>query len=288
VSAGSFINAALARGRYAGATTHALVLLLACFVTLQMAHHTGVSWTFVLPPLVLFLHPLRSGLTYLLGGVLIVTIGFTLTHVPLNLRDHEPFEFWASFFAVTGVSALVARDFGSTVKVVTMIAFRDPLTGLCQRDLFMELAEHHLEIARRKHAHCSVLAIDIDNMKAVNDYYGHAAGDEVLQALATLLTREMRHSDLIARFGGDEFVVLLSEQDDTQACEVAERLLERVRDGEDWQRWRACSPLSLSIGLAVFPAHGSSLGSLLEAADAALLRAKALGKQRICLAAGDI
>jgi hypothetical protein len=78
LSAACIINAVLTQGKYAQVTTHVLVLLLAGFATIQIIHHTGISWAFALPPLVLFLHPLRQGLTYLLGGVLILTTGFML------------------------------------------------------------------------------------------------------------------------------------------------------------------------------------------------------------------
>ncbi len=285
VAAGCFINAALARGRYAEQARHLLVVLLAAFVAIQIGHHTGISWAFVLPPLVLFLHPLWRGLAYIFAAVLIVTIGFSFGHVTLSLRDHEPFEFWGSFLTVTAVSALLGRDLGTTVSAVTTVAFRDPLTGLYQRDLFAELAEHQLQAARRDGRTLALLALDVDNMKIVNDRFGHAAGDAVLQAIAALLSRELRGADLSARFGGDEFVVLLPGLDVTRAAEVAQRLLRETRQSAELQSWHALAAVTLSIGLAAYPAHGSRLGELLEAADAALLLAKAHGKNCVMTAA---
>ena len=278
VAVGCFINAALARGRYAQAATHILVVLLAAFVAIEIGHHTGISWAFVLPPLVLFLHPVWRGLAYILAAVLIVTIGFSYGHVTLSLRDHEPFEFWGSFLTVTAVSALLGRDLGTTVRAVTAVAFRDPLTGLYQRDLFAELAEHQLQTAHRDGHTLALLALDVDNMKIVNDRFGHAAGDAVLQAIAALLSRELRGADLSARFGGDEFVVLLPRLDVARAEEVAQRLLREARQSAELQSWQALAAVTLSIGLAAYPAHGSRLNELLEAADAALLQAKAHGK----------
>ena len=278
VAVGCFINAALARGRYAQAATHILVVLLAAFVAIEIGHHTGISWAFVLPPLVLFLHPVWRGLAYILAAVLIVTLGFSYGHVTLSLRDHEPFEFWGSFLTVTAVSALLGRDLGTTVRAVTAVAFRDPLTGLYQRDLFAELAEHELQTAHRDGHTLALLALDVDNMKIVNDRFGHAAGDAVLQAIAALLSRELRGADLSARFGGDEFVVLLPRLDVTRAEEVAQRLLREARQSAELQSWQALAAVTLSIGLAAYPAHGSRLNELLEAADAALLQAKAHGK----------
>ena len=285
VSAGCFINAALARSRYAQHARHILVLVLAAFVAIQIGHHTGISWAFVLPPLVLFLHPLWRGLTYIFAAVLIVTIGFSFGHVTLMLRDHEPFEFWGSFLAVTAVSALLGRDLSTTVSAVTTVAFRDPLTGLYQRDLFAELAEHQLQAAQRDGHTLALLALDVDNMKIVNDRFGHAAGDAVLQAIAALLMRELRGADLSARFGGDEFVLLLPGLDAARAQEVAQRLLREARQCVQLQSWHAAG-VTLSIGLAMYPAHGRRLSELLEAADAALLQAKAHGKNCLMTAAG--
>lgn len=286
VAIACFINASLAQGRHANLATHVLVLLLACFITVQIGHHTGITWSFVLPPMVLFLHPTRRGLSYILGTVLIVTIGFSIAHVKLDLRDHEPFEFWASFFTVTAVSALLGRDLSTTVKAVTTVAFRDPLTGLYQRDLFLELADHQLEVAKREKGFFSLLAIDIDNMKVVNDRSGHAAGDAVLQAVATMLGRELRGADFSARFGGDEFVISLPGIGAAQARAVAERLIHHARHSEEWRVWRTQASLSLSIGVASYPIQGDTLTKLLATADHALLQAKAGGKNQIVSASG--
>ena len=164
------------------------------------------------------------------------------------------------------------------MSAVTTVAFRDPLTGLYQRDLFAELAEHQLQAAQRDGHTLALLALDVDNMKIVNDRFGHAAGDAVLQAIAALLSRELRGADLSARFGGDEFVLLLPGLDVARAEEVARRLLREARQSAELQTWHALAAVTLSIGLAAYPAHGSCLSELLEAADAALLQAKAHGK----------
>lgn len=281
VTLACFLNAALARSRYAKVATHSLVILLAAFVALQIGHHTGISWAFVFPPLVLFLHPPKRGLIYISIAVLIVTVGFSFGHVTLNLRDHEPFEFWGSFLTVTLVSSLLGRDLGTTVKALTAVAFRDPLTGMYQRDLFTELAEQQLQIARREGDSLVLLALDVDNLKTVNDRFGHAAGDSVLKAVAGLLARELRGADIGARFGGDEFVVLLPGVSMAGAEEVARRLLRKGIASADLQSWQTFAEITLSIGLAAYPAHGSQLNELLEAADAALLGAKARGKNRL-------
>ncbi|TAM57409.1 MAG: GGDEF domain-containing protein [Rhodanobacter sp.] len=183
---------------------------------------------------------------HILGIAVALSVGLVAAHVTLRLRDHEPFEFWGSFLAVTAVSALLGRDRGTLIGAMTAVAFRDPLTGLCQRDLFHELAEHQLEVIRRDHGTLAVLALDVDNMKAVNDHFGHAAGGI----------------------------------DGVQAEQVACRLLGAINHSSELQRWPAITAPSLSIGLALYPDDGATLQELLDVADTALLQAKAQGKNR--------
>jgi diguanylate cyclase (GGDEF)-like protein len=260
------------------------VLLLGAFVAIQLLHHTGISWAFVLPPLVLFLHPLRRGLLYLLLIAVLITAAFVLGHVQLMLRDHEPFEFWGSIIAVTAVSALLVRDLGRTVAAVTTVAFRDPLTNLFQRDLFEELARRQIAAAVREQASCALLELDVDNLKLVNDRAGHVAGDRVLRAVAGVLTDELRGVDLSARFGGDEFVVLLPGLDQARALEVAQRLHDRITRHPELIRLRSVALVTASIGIAAYPQHGTRLDELFAAADAALLAAKTAGKNRLMVA----
>ena len=127
-----------------------------------------------------------------------------------------------------------------------------------------------------------MLLVDIDHFKRVNDTHGNLVGDQVLAALADALQNQVRESDEVGRFGGEEFVVLLPGADATEAAKVAERLREHVRtmlttigDTE--------IALTVSIGAAVLGQHGSDVRNLLAAADEALYRAKASGRDRVCL-----
>ena len=285
VAAGCFANALLVRRRRSLLASHSLVFLLAAFVMIQIYHHTGISWTFVLPPLVLFLHPIRRGLLYLLLIALVATGGLAIGHVTLVLRDHEPFEFWGSLLAVTAVSTLLVRDLGKAVTAVTSVAFRDPLTDLYQRDLFNDLAGRQIEIARREKTTFALLALDVDNLKAVNDRVGHAAGDGVLCAVAGVLMDALRGADISARFGGDEFVVLLPDLDQAQALETARRLHERIVRHPELVRHQLIASVTASMGIAVYPSHGATVHELFDAADTALLKAKVTGKNGIMVAA---
>ena len=278
------MNAAMARWWYSPMSGHVVVWSLAAFIFVQIYHHTGITWAFLLPPLVMFLHPMRRALVYMLLIVLSVVAGLTLRHVSLVLRDHEPYEFWGSLCSVTAVTALLVRDLGDTLSALTTTAFRDSLTGLYQRDLFGELARRELESAKREGKPVAILALDVDNLKAVNDRIGHAAGDNILREVSGVLEQEFRATELTARFGGDEFVVLLPGIDSHTAQEAARRVQRKILLQPEFQRLQAAVSVAISIGVAAYPQHGATIADIHAAADAALLAAKAHGKNGVVLA----
>ena len=156
----------------------------------------------------------------------------------------------------------------------------DALTGLLNRRAAQQALEDEVQRSRRLGEPFSLLMIDADRFKAINDSQGHAAGDRALQHLGTLLNAQMRDIDRVGRWGGEEFVVLLPGATLPQALEVAERLRERVQALPP--RWQdEVLPLTLSIGLAQWGGAGDELAALLERADAALYRAKEAGRNRV-------
>ena len=162
-------------------------------------------------------------------------------------------------------------------------ATTDPLTGLLNRRALVERLTTEMERALRYDTSVSLLLVDLDHFKHVNDTYGHLAGDGVLRAVSELLTEEARSSDLVARYGGEEFLVVLPETDDAGAAVLAERMRERVA-GHLFRAWESDGPLRVtaSIGLATFPAARiESVEDLFARADAALYRAKAEGRDRV-------
>jgi diguanylate cyclase (GGDEF)-like protein len=156
-------------------------------------------------------------------------------------------------------------------------ARHDPLTGLLNRRGFLAAAEVELARAVRTGAPLSVLAVDVDHFKLLNDGFGHPAGDAALEALGHLLLGLARGHDLVARTGGEEFALLLPGTDQPAALHVAQRLRDAVQD------LRAARPLTVSIGLDVLdPGQGErELDDLLLGADRALYRAKANGRDRV-------
>jgi diguanylate cyclase (GGDEF)-like protein len=161
-------------------------------------------------------------------------------------------------------------------------AERDPLTGLGNRRYLDRRCAKLLPALLREGGPLTLVQIDIDHFKQVNDRLGHAAGDRVLVALAGLLRDAMRNSDVLTRHGGEEFVVVLPGMATAQAVEFCERLRLRVADHR-WQREvGAAVSVTVSMGLAGAPPY--DIAALLHSADQALYRAKAAGRNQLCLA----
>ncbi|MEI8242141.1 MAG: diguanylate cyclase [bacterium] len=164
------------------------------------------------------------------------------------------------------------------------MAARDLLTGLYNRSMFAESLKQNFSLAQRKGTPIGLLLFDFDNLKSVNDQFGHLAGDKVLHEAASLTLAMARTSDIVARFGGDEFAVILPETSMPDALRVAERLLHAFRDRlfeGPGQHLR----ITISIGVAALcPAQDSSSQTLLSQADEGLLAAKRNGKNRVCFA----
>ncbi|MEN3359131.1 MAG: hypothetical protein V7637_3113 [Mycobacteriales bacterium] len=156
-------------------------------------------------------------------------------------------------------------------------AFHDPLTGLANRALFVDRLEHALGRPLRDH-HVAVLFVDLDDFKLVNDSLGHQAGDELLVLVARRLSASLRLGDTAARFGGDEFAVLLEDADEERANEVADRILAELAGPFDLGDCEVF--VRASIGVAVADSSVGDGHTLLRDADMAMYHAKAAGKGR--------
>lgn len=160
---------------------------------------------------------------------------------------------------------------------LTYMASHDSLTGLPNRASLSETLNHTVQACRRRDLRAAVLFLDIDNFKDINDSYGHPVGDGLLKQLAETLTSGLRGEDLVARFGGDEFVMVLPfVEDEMQVVEVVRRLMASIRRPLT-VRDRSIRP-SASIGVAIYPENGANPGELLQNADAAMYEAKRNGR----------
>jgi diguanylate cyclase (GGDEF)-like protein len=161
---------------------------------------------------------------------------------------------------------------------------RDPLTGLFNRRHMEEALGRELLRAVRNETTVSVLMIDIDHFKQFNDAFGHEAGDIVLRDLGALFTSEVRGGDIACRYGGEEFLLILADADLQTAGERAERLNQLVRNMHISHGGETLRRITMSIGIACAPQHGSSAAQIVQSADEALYTAKARGRDRIVLA----
>ena len=174
-------------------------------------------------------------------------------------------------------------DLNKARKKLHHLAYHDDLTGLANRRLFHDLLKQELSRSGRNRERTAVLFLDLDNFKQINDRYGHQAGDELLVELAESLCQRLRESDILCRWGGDEFVIALPEiADSDMACRVAKKICRIVQD-DVADRYRDCG-LSVSVGIALYPDNGASPDNLIRQADMAMYLAKQKGKNRVCLA----
>lgn len=168
------------------------------------------------------------------------------------------------------------------------MATRDALTGLLDRREATRLLNEEILRARRYHRSLALLWIDIDHFKQVNDGLGHAAGDSVLKGFSDLLSSKVRQVDLVSRFGGEEFLVVLPEMDIHEATQSAERLRKLVASTPQLLEDGRAVNLTMSVGVAIFPDHGDTAPSLFAAADQAMYQAKASGRNRVVVAPSGV
>lgn len=183
---------------------------------------------------------------------------------------------------VLGTQAVIAIQKQQVFEKIKSLSIRDPLTGVYNRRYLAETLVAELGKARRLHSPLSILMIDIDHFKSVNDRFGHLVGDQALQDLANLFESVIRPYDTLARFGGEEFLVLMTGTEERDALAVAERLREAVASSRLLPENAA---LTCSIGVGVLKpdeeAHPSQ-EELISRADKALYKAKAEGRNRVC------
>jgi diguanylate cyclase (GGDEF)-like protein len=187
-----------------------------------------------------------------------------------------------------GVPAvLVALNDISQRKELEAELFRqastDSLTGINNRRYFIAQAEQELRRSRRFTREMSVMMIDLDHFKSINDKHGHAVGDAVLQGVVKRALESLRQSDFIGRLGGEEFAVVLPETNSAAARDAAERLRQHLAE-KPLIAERIAVPCTVSVGVANLGASDTTIDDLLNRADTALYRAKNGGRNRVELA----
>jgi diguanylate cyclase (GGDEF)-like protein len=179
-----------------------------------------------------------------------------------------------------------AVEFNSQIETITSV---DALTQVYNRHFYDTQVSVEIERATRSGNEVSMLVIDLDDFKKVNDELGHKKGDEALSAVADLVRKNLRKVDLPFRYGGEEFVVLLPGTSEFESVHTAERLRRVIAENTGFKdllgRPRT---ITVSVGVSVFPDTASSADELFNQADAAMYRAKQMGKNRVVLYKQDM
>ena len=248
-------------------------------------------WIFAVGMFMIGLYTVRKKLPasrYFLAATTFGLLGAWITDLAVwGKISYTPFTFHAFEVGLAFEATLLAlalaykmRQYQEANVRAEMMARQDHLTGLSNRRAFMELAGMCWSSAARGDRSLIMIMMDIDHFKAINDQYGHRAGDDVLVAVSDLLKRNSRASDIVARWGGEEFIVLLTETDLAHAREYAEKLRHAITELRVLTGSHSIS-LTASFGVARCSTD-STLEDMIHLADAGLYRAKREGRNRIC------
>jgi diguanylate cyclase (GGDEF)-like protein/PAS domain S-box-containing protein len=241
-------------------------LVVAGDMTARCSHAAGVKNTYLCIPI-------------LAQGEALGILHFQATDEAPALADSE-LSFKTTFAGQVGLSVANIR----LREALRTQSIKDPLTGLYNRRYLEEMLEREIRRAVRAEQALGLLMLDLDYFKKFNDTYGHDAGDTVLRETGTFLAKSIRAEDVVCRFGGEEFVIILPTADLSAACARAERIRSKLREMTVLHQGQSLGMITVSVGVAALPEHGTSPKELLEAADAALYRAKRDGRDRVVAA----
>ncbi|MEA3350678.1 MAG: sensor domain-containing diguanylate cyclase, partial [Chloroflexota bacterium] len=200
--------------------------------------------------------------------------------------DQDHARLASAFTAQVAVVLENARLYEETRR----LAITDSLTGICNRRHFINLAQREFQRSRRYQHPLSLIMMDLDHFKVVNDTYGHLIGDKVLQAITILCQKNLRASDMIGRYGGEEFLIMLPEtsinstdtnHDNKYTAKYAAERLRKVVESTPTQTAHGKIPITISLGLTELNEDVDNLDDLIDHADQALYQAKEAGRNRV-------
>jgi diguanylate cyclase (GGDEF)-like protein len=274
----------------------ALVSLLLVLYVLAVSPLEGVNdtYNFEVYFLVIMAMSLRQDrrICLLAGGLVVAQYGallsYVMTHYDLAeaYRQHSKVGEFNTVYQIRRLvllssAVLLSFLYMTRSRALVNDAIHDPLTGLLNRGYFDTLFDHEIERARRYGHRFAVVMVDADHFKRINDTVGHAAGDAVLKALGRLLRAGVRDSDIIVRFGGEEFVLLLHETGPDAARAKGEALRAAAQNHPVIAPNGTRIDLTISVGIAIYPDDGDNAHALLSCADQRMLSAKQAGRNRV-------
>ena len=195
--------------------------------------------------------------------------------------------FWGELLAISApmilvayITTMLAADIRHAVDKIKQVSDTDELTGTYNMRAFSSMLQRAFRQSVRYGHALSVVMIDSDNLKQINDTHGHESGNRLLQHLVRCIREQLRGSDVMARFGGDEFILLLPETNNKGALEMAERIRKAVEVSRFDVR-TGDTNITVSLGVASYPEDGGNLDVILDKADKAMYRAKQRGRNRV-------
>jgi diguanylate cyclase (GGDEF)-like protein len=218
-------------------------------------------------------------------GVIIACFMFLQYHP--NSKTLLALPFWGELLAISApiilvayITTMLAADIRYAVDKIKQVSDTDELTGVYNMRAFSAMLHRAFRQAVRYGHTLSVVMIDSDNLKQINDAHGHESGNRLLQHLVRCIREQLRGSDVMARFGGDEFIVLLPETSNKGALEMAERIRKAAESSRFDVRTGHAS-ITVSLGVASYPEDGGNLDVILDKADKAMYRAKQRGRNQV-------
>ena len=187
-----------------------------------------------------------------------------------------------SILAVMVMVVGSSKALSKTMSELEYYSIHDPLTGLHNRRHFNEMLEYEIERSERHKHEFSILMLDLDDFKDINDTYGHPCGDSTLRGVADILRNNVRKGDMCTRIGGDEFAMILTETSQLAAQEVAEKLRQELRNKKFETPAGKTFHVTTSIGIIAYPNDALNISDLMAGVDIGLYRAKAIGKDSVC------
>jgi diguanylate cyclase (GGDEF)-like protein len=219
-----------------------------------------------------------------------VALCFMALHYDPRTRSLLTLAYWGELLALLGpvilvayITTMLSADIRYVVDKIKRVSDTDDLTGLYNMRAFSAILHRSFKQSVR-HAHAlTVVMIDCDNLKVVNDTHGHQAGNRLLQHVVRHVREELRGSDVLARFGGDEFIALLPETEGDGGKEMGERI-RRAIAGSTFDGRGSAIATTVSVGVASYPSDGGSLEVIMDKADKAMYRAKQEGRNKVVAA----
>ncbi len=212
---------------------------------------------------------------YLLMGFNVHSVDiFTPTTFTMLMAQFSP------FLLVAYITSMLASDILSAKRKILHLSHTDDMTGVLNMRAFNILLDKEIERANRYSTPLAVIMIDVDGLKSINDRHGHAAGNRLIQSVSTTLKQCVRKADALARFGGDEFVILLTQTNHEVAGETAERIRKAIAN-TSFDMNGQCINATASVGMARFPDDVLYAEDVIEKADVALYNSKQAGRNQV-------